>query len=112
MVLWFAAVLIFVCFRVLVHFFEEIRVRQGIAELAVIAIHAGILDDDRAQENYQFGFGSGVIAVLEQAARYRDIGYSGYRVGELSIRSSIRPPSTAIWLFSIFSTDSISRVEV
>src|SRR3989337_614567 len=37
---------------------------------------------------------------------------NGISSESLSARSSIRPPSTAIWLFSIFSTDSISRVEV
>src|SRR3990172_12262594 len=37
---------------------------------------------------------------------------SGTSSVSLSMRSSINPPSTAVWLFSIFSTESISRVDV
>ena len=46
-------------------FFEEALIRQHVAVGAKIAVYAGILDDYRAQEDYQFGLGARVVAMLE-----------------------------------------------
>ena len=51
---------------------EEAGIRQAVAELAVVCGNACLLDDDRAQKNYQLGFLSFVIAVHEQISHSGD----------------------------------------